>query len=229
MGAIKVAVFDDHPLFREGVVNSLDRHDDIEVVAVGGSAGEAIAAALEISPDVIVLDMTMPGDGVAAVAAITAAAPTVRTVMLTVVSCEEQVWDAMQKGARGYLLKGVGGAELANTIRSVYHGNTHVAPNLTAHLLAHLARKSAAPLGAGKKGRLADLSAREEQILAHIAQGMSNKEIALRLSLSDKTVKHYTTSILQKLKVRNRVEAALIAVERFMPGSAAPGPSLIQA
>jgi DNA-binding NarL/FixJ family response regulator len=221
MGAIKVAVFDDHPLFREGVVGSLRRHDDIEIVAEGGSAAEAIAVAAEIGPDVIVLDMTMPGDGVAAVQAIAKLAPRVRTIMLTVVSCEEQVWDAMQKGARGYVLKGVGGAELAHTIRSVYHGDTYVAPSLTAHLLAHLARKSAAPVETAKKGRLADLSAREEQILAHIAQGMSNKEIAVRLSLSDKTVKHYTTSILQKLHVRNRVEAALIAVERYVPGSAA--------
>jgi DNA-binding NarL/FixJ family response regulator len=155
--------------------------------------------------------MNMPGDGTKAVTEITAAAPVVKTLMLTVVSCEEQVCNVIQSGARGYVLKGIGGAELANIIRSVHRGETYVAPNLAAHLLAHLRRASAA--SAVQKGRLADLSAREGEILSHIARGMSNKEIALKLSLSDKTVKNYTTHILQKLNVRNRVEAALLATK----------------
>lgn len=211
MGAIKVAVFDDHPLFREGVIESLRRQGDIDIVGEGGSGKEAVTAAIEKSPDVILLDLNMPGGGTAAVASIVAAAPTVKVLLLTADSSEDEVFAVMQSGASGYTLKGVGGAELASIIRVLYHGDTYIAPTLAARLLTRLNGKQAQPT-ADRKSPWADLSAREEQILGHIAQGMSNKEIAATLSLSDKTVKHYTTNILQKLHVRNRVEAALLAV-----------------
>jgi two-component system, NarL family, nitrate/nitrite response regulator NarL len=209
MNTIRVAIVDDHPIFRDGVIHALRAAPDINVVGVGGSAADAIAIGRELKPDVLVLDMDMPGGGTAAVDALASEVPAVRVLMLTVVANEERVCEAIQKGARGYLLKGVGGAELVHAVRLVHAGECYVTPTLATHLMAHLGKASN---GTNLSDRLAVLSVREGEVVSLIAQGCSNKEIAIKLELSEKTVKHYVTSLLQKLGVRNRVAAALIAV-----------------
>jgi DNA-binding NarL/FixJ family response regulator len=210
---IRVGVVDDHPIFREGVIQTLHAQPDIEVVASGASAEDAIRMSREMELDVIVLDMNMPGDGIVAVEAIAAGPNPVSTLILTVVSDEERACDAIQKGAKGYVLKGIGGSELVRAVHAVHQGECYIAPTLASHLVNHLGRAALAKTP--KPGIASGLSSREEEILSFIAQGLSNKEIGIKLCLSDKTVKHYVTGLLHKLNARNRVEAAIIATRHI--------------
>jgi two-component system, NarL family, nitrate/nitrite response regulator NarL len=212
MERIRIAVIDDHPLYREGVIHTLMAQDDMAIVEQGASADDAIRIARERRPDVIVLDLHLPGGGNSAIETIAAEHPTVNVLMLTVAADEERVTAALRRGARGYLLKGVSGPELAGAVRAVSRGELHVSPALVARLLG---RTDAEPAGAGPEPRrLAHLTCRERQIVTLVSQGLSNKEIGGRLELSEKTVKHYVTSVMRKLQVRNRVEAALLIANR---------------
>ncbi len=204
--ALHVAVVDDHPLFREGVAHSLRTQPGITVVAEGATAADALAIAADL-PDVMLLDVSMPGGGIAALGRITAAYPVVKVVMLTVSEDEEDVTAALRAGARGYVLKGVAARELVGVVRAVAAGEVYVTPSLATSLLVELT----SPTNRLPTSPLADLTERERQIVELVAGGDSNKEIATQLGLSEKTVKHHMTNILQKLQVRNRVEAALIA------------------
>jgi len=208
---IRVAAIDDHPLFLDGLVRTLAAAPDFEVVGSGTSAADAIRIATGQAPDVIVLDMSLPAasDGLAAVEGITAAAPGVRVLMLTVVADDDRVVEAIRKGARGYVLKGIAGHELIEVVRLIQGGDSYIAPTIAARLVARLGQP--AEVAVPRNGSSEHLGTRESQVLDLIAQGLSNKEIALRLGLSDKTVKHYITGLLQKLHVRNRTEAALLA------------------
>jgi two-component system, NarL family, nitrate/nitrite response regulator NarL len=211
-GQIRVVIVDDHPLFRGGVVRTLQEQEDIEIVGEGGSAEEALALVDQHLPDIVCLDISMPGGGVVAAREIGRRYPAVRIVMLTVSEADEDVLSALQAGARGYVLKGVGARELIELLRGVAEGGSYVSPDLAARVLSAMKR----PAGDGHPldDLIASLSKREEQILRLVAQGLSNKEIGRELDLQEKTVKHYMTNILQKLQVRNRVEAALLARER---------------
>lgn len=204
---IQIAVVDDHPLLREGVIHTLKSEKDFSVVADGASADDAIAIANKHKPDILLLDVSMPGGGLAAARAISSSCAGVRTVMLTVSEDENDVRAAMAAGVKGYVLKGIGGSELVNMVRTIMRGETYVTPALAARLFWNMQQR----LGDEKrlKEHVWDLTVREEQILTKAALGMSNKEIANRLDLSEKTVKHYMTSVLQKLNARNRVEAIL--------------------
>jgi DNA-binding NarL/FixJ family response regulator len=207
---VQIAIVDDHPLFREGVAHSLSKHPELNVIAQGETADEAVAIAGRHLPDVLLLDLSLPGGGVNALRKIASLYPVVKVIMLTVSQDEEDVTAALRSGARGYVLKGVAARELAEIVRSVAAGDVYVTPHLAATLLFDLT----SPGGGGKSGgpRLLDeLTERERQILEGVANGDSNKEIAAHLQLSEKTVKHHMTNILQKLQVRNRVEAALLA------------------
>jgi DNA-binding NarL/FixJ family response regulator len=208
---MRVAVVDDHPLFLSGVVQTLRADPGIEVVATGASAAEAILIAVDLKPDVIVLDMCMAGaaDGIAAVATIKTGAPGVRTLVLTATMDEERVVEAIRKGASGYVLKGIGGAELIRVIHLVHGGETYVTPTIAARLVIHLGAPQVEHNG--NPPSPTQLGPREEQILSLIVEGFSNKEIGKQLALSDKTIKHYITGMLQKLQVRNRTEAAVAA------------------
>ena len=219
---IQIVIVDDHPLFREGLIQTLKAEPDIEVVGQAGSAAEAVALAGELLPDVVLLDITIPGGGLDAACAIAAASPVIKIIMLTASEAEEDVIAALKAGARGYILKGVSGRELVKIVRDVYAGEAYVTPTLAASLLSEMRgdRREAQPLG----DRRDDLTERERQILERVAAGLSNREIAQELFLSEKTVKHYMTNILQKLHVRNRVEAALVA-QKTLPRGQSPARS----
>jgi DNA-binding NarL/FixJ family response regulator len=201
---IRVVVADDHPLFREGVVTSLRSNPDIEVVGQAEDAAGALRVVREELPDLVLLDVTMPGGGVSAAAQIASTCPATRIVMLTVSEDEDDLLSAMKAGASGYVLKGVSASDLARVVRAVSAGEVYVAPSLAFGLLREM---SAPP----PNDPLAELSARERQVLELVASGMSNQEIGLKLGLAEKTIKHYMTNILTKLQVRSRVEAALLA------------------
>ena len=208
---ISLIVADDHPLYREGVVRTLSAEPDISIAGVGASADEALSLVAGHAPDVVLLDISMPGGGLSAAKRIAEAYPAVKIVMLTVSEQDEDVHAALKAGARGYVLKGVGGAELVQLVREVAKGASYVSPSLAARLL-----KEAGEGGAGVAAatdRLDSLTEREREILALVADGLSNKEVARDLDLQEKTVKHYMTNILRKLGVRNRVEAAILARE----------------
>jgi DNA-binding NarL/FixJ family response regulator len=207
--SIQVAVVDDHPLFREGVVNTLSGSPDIEVVGQGSTADDAVRLARDLLPDVLLVDISMEGGGINAVRAITESYPVIKIIMLTVSESEEDVLRSLKAGARGYILKGVTARELVKIVCAVHAGEAYVTPALAASLLVDL-REDRQSLGPSPSP-LDELTEREHQILELLAKGSSNKEIARELNLSEKTVKHYMTNILQKLQVRNRVEAALLA------------------
>ncbi|MGE0312005.1 MAG: response regulator [Lautropia sp.] len=209
---IRVVVVDDHPLFRGGVVRTLQEADDFEVLGEGGSADDAVALVDRHLPDLVCLDISMPGGGIAAAAEIGRRYPAVRIVMLTVSETEEDVFAALQAGASGYVLKGIGARELMEALRSVAAGSSFVSPDLAARVLVALEPGSAGR--SGSSDPFSSLTQREEQILKLVALGQSNKEVARQLDLQEKTIKHYMTNILQKLQVRNRVEAALAFRDR---------------
>ena len=211
---MRVIVADDHPLFRDGVVSSLRAADDIVVVGEASDAQGAVNLAQQHLPDIALLDIAMPGGGIRAAADITTAAPATRIVMLTVSEDQDDLIAAMKAGAKGYVLKGVSARELVGVIRGVYEGEVYVAPGLAWGLLREL---SEAP----REDPLADLTPREREVLELVATGLSNQEVGTRLSLAEKTIKHYMTNILAKLQVRSRLEAALLAQRRAISEHAA--------
>jgi two-component system nitrate/nitrite response regulator NarL len=205
---IRIAVVDDHPIFREGVSYTLRGASDMEVVAEGATAPDAIRIAMNHTPDIMLLDVSMPGCGIEAARQIKQTCATVKTVMLTVSENEQHVAAALQSGVNGYVLKGIGGAELFNIVRSVQNCESYITPSLAARLLT----KTRQPVGdISKQAVAASLTYRENQVLQLLSQGLMNKEIAHRLGLTEKTVKHYMTELMQKMKARNRVEAVLFA------------------
>ncbi len=208
--AIRVAVADDHPMFRAGVVGSLREVPGIEVVGEAGDAASALMLARSELPDVIILDIAMPGSGLTAAREIAAACPATRIVMLTVSEDEDDLLAAVKSGASGYVLKGAGAGELVSVIRSVHAGEVYVAPALAWGMLRELQTPRTSPFD--------ELTEREREVLELVAEGLSNQEVGDRLGLAEKTIKHYMTNILGKLQVRSRVEAALLVAREGSPG-----------
>jgi DNA-binding NarL/FixJ family response regulator len=202
---ISIVVVDDHPLFRHGVVTSLNAEPGFRVAAETSSGEEALALAQSLLPDVVLLDVSMPGwDGITTAEKISAACPATTIVMLTVSDDKDRLLAALKVGARGYVLKGVSGKELAQVVRSAVAGEVYVSPSIAAEMLVSLTQGKA-------PDPLQELTPREREILSLIGSGLTNREIGEKIFLSEKTVKHYVTNILQKLQVRSRVEAALVA------------------
>jgi DNA-binding NarL/FixJ family response regulator len=211
MPDIRVLVADDHPLFRQGVIHTIRDQPGLNLIGEAATAAETIQRAIETSPDVILLDLQFPdGSGLDVLKAVLPECPATNVIVLTVVEDEDALLQALKMGARGYVLKGIAGGDLGSIVRAVAAGETYVTPQMAGRLLKEMAGRTARP---GERG-IEDLSEREHQILELVANGLTNKEIADQLFLSEKTVKHYMTSILEKLQVRNRVEAALLARER---------------
>lgn len=208
---IRILVADDHPIFRDGVVQSLEETDDLRVVAIASSAAEAIELCKKEQPDVALLDLSMPGGGLTAVRKIASEQSETRIAMLTVSEDDEHVAKALNLGAIGYILKGVSAAELRRIVKGVAAGEAHVSPSLATKVLTYMSQKS----NTKEASVFDDLTSREEDILRLVAKGLSNKEVAIDLGLQEKTVKHYMTTIMSKLHARNRVEAALMAHEEW--------------
>lgn len=217
---IRVAIVDDHPLFREGVARLLARTPGIEIVADGSTAREAINIAGQVTPDILLLDLRLPDNGEVAASTIAREHPGVRIIILTASDCDSDVAAMLQLGVHGYLLKGCTGQEIVRALERVAAGEFYVTPSLAARLLTEMST-------AGQKtaDSSEELSGREEIILGQVSKGLTNKEIARALNLREKTVKHYMTNIMQKLGVRNRLEAVLMGQKRQGggPASMAPG------
>lgn len=208
MAKIRLAIIDDHPMFREGVASILAAQPDIEVIGLGASAADALEIAQNLAPDVMLLDINMPGGGIQATQAIKDSAPATRLVILTGSDNDEHVFETLKAGANAYLLKGVLTRELIEVLHLVVAGQSYVSPVLAAGLLREVSQSATTP-SQPTENNLDGLSEREKQILFLIAEGLSNQEIGQRLFLAEKTIKHYVTSILQKLNVQNRLQAAL--------------------
>jgi DNA-binding NarL/FixJ family response regulator len=197
---IRICIVDDHPLLREGVANILRRRADLQVVEQGANADEAREIAQRVRPDVMLMDVNMPGDVFAAVRFISTELSDVKVLMLTVSESENDAFLALEAGALGYVLKGVSGPELVLAIRLVAKGQTYITPDFVNKLLSNF-KKHAADI------HTFDLTLREEQVIYEVSKGLTNREVASKLLISEKTVKHYMTCVMQKLHARNRVEA----------------------
>lgn len=214
-GGIRILVADDHPMLREGLVAVLSTQPDFEVVGEAADGSEAVRLAEALRPDVILLDLEMPGtDGVAALERLRDSGSEVRAVVFTAYDTDERILGALRAGARGYLLKGASRAEIFDAVRTVYAGGSLLQPGVTARVLEHLGR--------GDEGARANqLTPRELEVLDLISEGLQNSEIAERLFVTERTVKFHVSSILAKLGADNRTEAVAIAARRGlirMPG-----------
>ncbi|MCJ8521526.1 DNA-binding NarL/FixJ family response regulator [Pseudorhizobium tarimense] len=215
MTSIRVAVVDDHPLFREGVVRSLGECPGLEIVAEGASRDDAIAIAGTDAPDVMLMDISMPGNGLNAIKGVLEKQPHAKIVMLTVSEAGEDLASAVRMGAKGYVLKGIGSQGLTEVVKTVASGQSYVAPTLSARLVESLSQASEP-----KSNPFAELTQREMEVLNLVASGLSNKRIAIALDLHEKTIKHHMTRIFTKLNVTNRTEAALALRDARREGSA---------
>ena len=206
--AIRVLIVDDHAVVREGLRTFLELQDGIEVAGEAGDGQRAIQLASELEPDVILMDLVMPGvDGVTAMRAVRKRSPRSRVIVLTSFLDDERLMPAIEAGADGYLLKDVEPSELARAIRTAQTGQAMIAPSVAGRLLRTLSRpRSTSTVDADQ------LTRREREVLELIAAGRSNKRIAFELGIAEKTVKTHVGHVFAKLGVTDRTQAALIAV-----------------
>jgi DNA-binding NarL/FixJ family response regulator len=220
---IRVLIADDQALVRDGFGMILDAQDDIEVVGNAADGHEAVDRARELRPDVILMDIRMPGlDGIEATRRLSGdgdAGP--RVLMLTTFDQNEYVYEAMKAGASGFLLKDVRREELVGAVRTVAAGDAMLAPALTRRLIEDFVRRP--PPGAAPAGALAELTERELEVVRLLARGLSNAEIAEGLIVSEATVKTHVARILSKLGLRDRIQVVVLAYETgfVQPGEAA--------
>ena len=216
--ALRVIVVDDHPLYREGLVTAISAMPGVEVVAQAGDGEQAVALTTELVPDVVIMDLHMPGlNGVDATRRIAAAEPSVAVLVLTMLEGDDSVFAAVRAGARGYLLKGADRAEIARALQAVGHGEVVFSSGIASRVLAFFA--------AGRSGSAAaldpfpGLTEREREILDLVARGLTNAEIARRLVVSDKTVRNHVSNVFAKLQVGGRAEAVARARDAGLGGA----------
>ena len=202
---IRIMVVDDHPIVRQGLVAALEDEPDFEVVGAAESAEAAEALVERLRPEVLLLDLELPGlSGVAAIPRLLEASPDTRVLIFTAYDTDERVLGAIRAGAKGYLLKGATAADIAGAIRAIASGGSALEPRVAAKLVAAVG----APRGAGP------LTGREREVLRLIAEGLPGKQIARALGISERTVKFHTTSLLRKLGADNRAQAVALAAQR---------------
>lgn len=209
MNRISIAFVDDHPVLLEGLAHIFMEIDRFDVSATGKCASDAVEIMEKARPDVILLDLNMPGDALAAIARIQELSSQTRVIVFTASAGIDHAVRALEAGAMGYVLKGSTDEELLHAIDTVLAGNTFITPSFAGKVIAAL-RTDLTRRAAAQKIRL---SVREDQIVRLLLLGHTNKEIARRLQISEKTVKHYMTLLMQKLQARNRVEVVLAAQE----------------
>ncbi len=208
MMPIRILVADDHPIVRDGLVAVLSTQPDFEVVGEAADGRQVVEQALAFQPDVILLDLEMPEvDGVQALEQLRKLGQSVRAVVFTAFDTDERILSALRAGAKGYLLKGAPREELFNAVRVVHAGGSLLQPVVASRLLERFSE--AVPLMAAPE----QLTPRELEVLAWVAQGHPNKEIAERLAISQRTVKFHVSSIMGKLGAANRTEAVALAVQ----------------
>lgn len=206
---IRILIVDDHPVFRYGLRALLETEDDLQVVAEATSGRQAVALAVELQPQVILMDINMPDlNGIEATRQITAAQPQAAVLMLTMLD-DQSVFAAMRAGARGYLLKGAEGEETLRAIRAVANGETIFSPGVAGQVLNYFT--AGPPAGPDPEELFPELTLRESEILELLARGYTNLEIANRLVLSPKTVRNQVSTIYSKLQVANRAAAIIKA------------------
>lgn len=212
--SVRVLLADDQALFREGLDTLLSVHKDIEVIGQASNGQEAVDLALKLRPDVILMDMQMPIlNGIAATRRLKQSLPECRIIVLTTFNDNETIFDALRAGAVGYLLKDVGSAQLAESVRATARGESILDPSVAAKLVAEFSRVSSLVGGTSSEILPEPLSEREIELLRLIASGLSNREIGETLFITEGTVKNHITHILGKLGVRDRTQAALKARE----------------
>ena len=213
MQPIRILIADDHPLFRDGMHGLLDAMPDTEVVGEAATGAEVVALAASLQPDVILMDIKMPGqNGIAATREILARHPQIGILVVTMFEDDDSVFAAMRAGARGYLLKAASHEEILRAIRSVSNGEAIFGPGIARRLIGFFAGSSAAAPATPPRA-FPELSDREHAILRLIAQGRSNHEIADALALSVKTVQNHVSNIFGKLQVADRAQAVIRARE----------------
>jgi len=212
LSRIRILLVDDHDLFREGLAGILSAQPDMQVVGEAGDGLEAIVKAGELNPDLILMDIQMPGcDGLEATQKIKQALPATVIVMLTVRDEEEKLFEAIKNGAQGYLLKNIRSKELLEGLRGAMRGEAAISPILAGRMLEEFRRLSKQQPREAIPDDLAVLTLREVDVLSLVAQGRTDKEIAAQLSISLHTVKSHLRNILAKLQVNSRREAAWLA------------------
>ncbi len=210
---IRILLVDDQRLMREGLRTLLELEPDLEVVGEAGDGETALEACAALQPDVVLMDIRMPGmDGVEATRRMRERWPETRVIILTTFDDDAYVFEGLRAGALGYLLKDVSGEELAEAVRTVAAGGALIQPSVARKVVAEFARL-APPARPAEEGLPEPLSEREREVLRLVAQGLTNREIAARLHLTEGTVKNYVTSVLQKMGVRDRTQAVLRAQE----------------
>ena len=209
-GAIRVLIADDHALFRYGLRAMLASEEGLEVAGEAATGDEVVRQAAELDPDVVLMDIQMPGtNGIEATRSILETSPSVGVVVVTMFEEDDSVFAAMRAGARGYVLKGADADEVIKVIRAVAGGEAHFGPTIARRLMGFFSSPKPAP----PSKEFPELTSREVEILDLIARGLSNKQIARRFYLSEKTVRNHASNIFLKLRVADRTQAAIRAKE----------------
>jgi len=222
---LRVLIADDHDLLRGGLVAILGVADGIEVVGEVSSGREAVRAATRLTPDVVLMDVEMPGgDGLAATREILSRCPRTRVIILTMFDLDEYVFQALSAGASGFLLKTTAPSKLAEVIRACNDGETLLAPSVTRRLIETYVQHPPPPTDGSPPASLRHLTPREVDVLTALARGLSNAEIGAQLNLAEGTVKTHITRILAKLGLRDRVQAVVLAYESGLVRGSHPAP-----
>jgi len=221
MEPIRVLLVDDHVLFRQGLASLIDPLEDMEVAGEAGDGREALERARELMPDLILMDIHMPGwDGLKATRLIKEEMPHVKIIMLTVSDDDKDLFEAIKNGAQGYLLKDIEPEELFEMLRGVYRGEAPISGLTAARILDEFARLSQRKSSVSSSGE--SLTPREKEVLQLVAQGATNKEIASQLFIAENTAKNHLRNILAKLHLQNRVQAAAYALREGLIGDSSP-------
>lgn len=210
MNRMTVALVDDHPMLLEGLRRLFSDTFGYDIVGEGASAEDAVAIARVSRPDVLLLDLSMPGDPFGAIKDIASVSPTTKVVAFTAMASVDCAIRVLEAGASGYLLKGSSAQDIAEAMRCIGEGENYISPAFATKVISALSAQSRRK----QEMEASRLNVREVQIAELLQQGLTNREIGQRLEISEKTVRHYMTLLMRKLKVRNRVEAVIAVRER---------------